>query len=98
MTRQAQNAAKFNEALLTQQNDKTKDKKKDDKNKSKEEEKSKDEDDDIDKKMLRDELLLYKARYKKSDTRCKELESELNATKQQLEKFDSLQDATKKRT
>ena len=58
--------------------------------------KSKDNDDDIDTKMLRDELLLFKARYKKSDLRCKELESELNATKEQLEKFD--QSATKKKT
>ena len=92
MKRQAQNAAMFNETLLTQQADNKKDKKDEKKDNDQKD------NDDIDTKMLRDELLLYKARLTKSDKRCKELESELNATREQMEKYDELQNAAKKKT
>lgn len=95
MTKQAKNASSQYMQLLKEQDTK---KGGNNNNKTNKANKSDDDDKDIDTKMLRDELLLYKARLEKSNKKSKDLQLELDQAKEQLKQFDTMQKVIKKKT
>merc|ERR1719150_1309112 len=90
MTKQAENVSK---TLMAEweKNKPGKDDKKESLTKKKES-------DDDETKMLRDELSLSRARLEKANKKQKDLQSELEQTKEKLAQFDTLDKVAKKKT
>mmetsp|Transcript_59027 Transcript_59027/g.93940 ORF Transcript_59027/g.93940 Transcript_59027/m.93940 type:complete len:231 (-) Transcript_59027:74-766(-) len=104
MTKQASNVSTQYSAMLAQQSALEKEQKAakqkveaaKSKANSKEEKSGTDEDNET-VSMLRNELELYRARFDKSEKKCKDLESLLEQTKEQLANYEMMQKAVKKK-